>query len=129
MKIHTQLNKMSDNIILSGSILKINGVDYNLDNVKPLPENESCENQRVYLHFEDVIIFLKIDVELQFMFINNNLIRFYDINENDIIDINELKLIVDHWNMSEENRRKEHKTIMNDFLKTHSKEEWKNKGL
>lgn len=140
MKIQTQLNKISDVVSLSGSIFKINEIDYDLDNVKPLPEigkdkndnpiYESCENQRVYLQGNKIRIFLKIDVELQFMFTNNNLLRFYDINENDIIDIKELNLIVNHWNLPENERKSERLKIYNDYLKIegNTKENWKLKG-
>lgn len=113
MKIQTQLNKIADEISLSGNNLIINGDNYDLDNVQELPENESPENQRVYLSGEDTIIFLKIDVKRQFMFINGNDLKFYDVDCNGILDVNELKTIVDHWNMSEAERRTAHKLILN----------------
>lgn len=141
MKIQTQLNKTADKISLSGSILTINGTDYDLNNVKPLPEigkdkndnpvYESPENQRVYLAGENITILLKIDVELQFMFMSYNLMRFYDINENNLIDLNELKLIVTHWNLPEEKRETERLKIMETYLaiEGNTKESWKLKGI
>jgi hypothetical protein len=131
MKIQTQLNKTADKISLSSSILTINGKDYDLENVKPLSENETCENQRVYLEGKDIIIFLKIDVELQFIFMSYNLMRFYDINENNLIDLSELKLIVIHWNLPEDEREAERLKIIDAYLliEGNTKESWKLKGV
>jgi hypothetical protein len=131
MKIQTQLNKTADKISLSSSTLTINGKDYDLENVKPLSENESCENQRVCSEGKDIIIFFKINVELQFMFMSYNLMRFYDINENNLIDLSELKLIIDHWNLPEDEREAERVKIMDVYLavKGNTKESWKLKGV
>lgn len=145
MKIQTQLTETADKISLSGSIMTINGTDYDLGNVKPLPEigkdkndnpvYESPEKQRVYLENPEdnksIIIFLKHGVALQFIFINYNLMRFYDINENNIIDLNELKLIVDHWNLPEDKRELERLKIMDAYLaiEGNTKESWELKGI
>ena len=138
MKIQTQVNKTSDEISLSGSTLAINGTPYDTTNIQSLkkiggteedPIYESPENQRVYLSGEEKIIFLKVDINRQFMFINGNDKRFYDKDCNNLIDLSELKVIVDHWNMSESDRKIEHLQIKEYFLKTHTLEDWKAKGL
>ena len=127
MKIQHHLNKTADEISLSGSNLTINGKVYDLSAVKALPKiggteeepvYETCENQRVYLSGEDVVILLKVDFEIfSFMFVNYNLKRFYDINENDIIDLNELQLIIDHLNMDETARREARAVIYQAYIK------------
>jgi len=136
MKIQTQLNKIADEISLSGSNLTINSKVYDLSKPEPLKQIgeteedlifESPENQRVYLSGEDIKIFLKIDVNRQFMFINGNDKRFYDKDCNNLIDLSELKVIVDHWNMTEPDRKIEHLQIKEDYLKTHTMEDWKAK--
>jgi hypothetical protein len=129
MKIQTQLHKTADLLSLSGSTLTINGTEYDLDNVQELPEGETHENQRVYKQGEDTIIFLHVDTELQFLAINHNLMRFFDIDENNLISMDELKIFVDHWNKPEAERKAERLAIMNEYLKTGTKEDWKKKGI
>ncbi len=57
--------------------------------------------------------------------------RFYDINENNIIDLNELKLIVVHWNLPEDKREAERLKIIDAYLaiEGNTKESWKLKGI
>lgn len=139
MKIQTQLQKTADTIELNGSILTINGKDYDLDNALPLAEIgktesgepilESPENQRIYKQGDDTIIFLNVDVELQFLSINYNLMRFFDIDSNNVIDLDELAIFVDHWSKTESDRREIRNDIMERFLKTGTKEDWKKKGI
>lgn len=132
MKIKTQLNKTADNINLSGSILTINGKSYDLNKLSeylteteeiPFPENPPC-----YIKNNKKIINLKIDIDLQPMFINENDKRYYDKDCNNLIDLSEFSFIIDHWNKPESERRIERLAIKEEYLKTHTKEEWKNKG-
>lgn len=139
MKIQPQLTTIADELNLAGNILTVNGTDYDLSTSQELPEGESCENQRVYLQGEETIIFLKIDVEKSFMFTKtkikgtnlygSNLMRFYDVNDDGDISIDELAIIIEHWNMNEEERHATHKAIRDEFLKTWSVEDWLMKGI
>lgn len=139
MKIQTQLTIIADELKLSENILTINGTDYDLSAPQELSESESPENQRVYLRGEETVIFLKIDTEKSFMFTKtkikgtneygSNLMRFYDVNDDGDISLSELAIIVEHWNMSEEDRREAHKVIRDEFLKTGSVEDWLMKGV
>lgn len=139
MKIQTQLHKTADELGLNGSVLTINGEDYDLDNAAPLAEIgqddygnpllESCENQRVYKHGDDIIIFLHVDAKLQFLAINNNLMRFFDIDANNIITLDEMTIFVDHWNKPESDRVEIRNGIKEKFLESGTIEDWKKKGI
>lgn len=108
MKILTILKSRSDTIQFNNDFLTINDKDTKLTS--------------------DSIIILNVDTEHQFMFINGNLMRFYDINNDDDISLDKIKTIVEHWNMTKEERLEAHRAIYNKYLETHSLEEWRKKG-
>lgn len=112
-----------DELKLNGNIFTINGKDYDLDNLDPRielipvdnfdPQEPKYKNQseydaqRVWLDESGEINALIVyGVERQFMFINGNLLKFHDLNDNGIIDRGaELKKLVAAWNMTTEERR------------------------
>lgn len=157
MKIQTQLNKIADKVSLSGNNFTVNGTVYDLDNLNSAPESleiseiitaEMIEERQakrvqfyldnlVYLEGDEEIIFLKIDVDHQTMFIGNkrkdpegkeyicsNLMLLYDINNDKDISIDELKIIVDHWNSTESARRAYNINRKNEALKTMTLDEY-----
>ncbi len=152
MKLQTQQSITADTLELTGNILNISGTDYDLSNPQELPEDVTDENKRVYLDSEgNTCVSLKTDPPSSpanpdckgrdFMFTKtwhkidgknvlvSNLMLFYDVNNDDDISIDEFKTIVDHWNMSEDDRRAAHKTIRDNFLNNNPVEDWLKKGI
>lgn len=115
MKIQTQLKDKKDDLKLDGNILSINGEDYDLQNlpsyIDPIDEIEQ-EQPRLYQKNDDIYGLFYIDFDVQFMFINNNTMLFYDIDMDGDLSIDEVKVLVEHWNMSPEERREAHKAIL-----------------
>ena len=116
--------------ILSNEITDINSID-----LSTLPEWTATEEDTTppdsYRDADGIAhVLIKVDTSRQFMFINGNMMRFYDIDDSGSIDDEkEWPIIVKHWNMSEEERTLAHKAIRDEYLKTHSIEEWKTKGI
>lgn len=135
--------KHSDNLSLNGPILTINGKDYNLDTLLVIPEKnqqEFLQENRCYIDEKgNKIIQLQVDFFLQFLFINNNYMLFYDKDLNEDLSMDELKEFVRIFNLPEtdiedkdkesdthgqviqEGRRTAHKKI----IASYSPEEWK----
>lgn len=127
--IKSQENK-SDILELNGNIFKINGKDYDLDNLL-LPEvgtdeNPKPDNTQFFIdnqcYIENGITQLKIYVDNQhfFLFVNNNYLLFHDKDLNGEIDLTELADLITCYNLSEEDRRKEHL----EYKATFTDEEW-----
>lgn len=123
MKIQTQLSAIADTITKSGSILTINGIDYDLNNLSPKQEpilddegratnQKEIDAMRVWQDESgNKNMVIMPDTEKQFMFINGNLLRFYDLdNRGEIDEGEELDRLVDAWNMTPEERLKYHKS-------------------
>ena len=97
MKIQTQL---------STKITDINKID-----LSALPEWTATEEDitppEAYRDADgEAHVLLKVGTDRQFMFINGNMYRFYDIDDSGSIDEEtEWPIIVKHWNMTEEERR------------------------
>lgn len=120
--------KKSDTLSLNGSVLTINGTDYDLDAATALPvideetgQTESPENQRVYLQNSETIVYLKIDDLHQFDFVNKNFALFFDTDLNGDISPEELAAYVEHYNLTEDERRANRKAIKDGF----TAKEWK----
>ena len=98
-----------DTLLLNGNILTQNENDIDLTVVK------------------DLII--EVDKEHSFLFKNNNMFRFFDINEDNIIDLSELKIMIDYINEDDLVKiRQGLKIIRDKYLQTHTVMEWDNKG-
>lgn len=116
----------SDILELNGNILKINGKNYNLDNLLSPSVEEDADNTQFFIdnqcYIENGAKHIKIYVDQQhfFLFVNNNYLLFHDKDLNDEIDLSELGGLINCYNLSEKDRVKEHL----DFKKTFSDEEW-----
>ena len=129
--IKSQTNK-SDILELSGNILKINGKDYDLDNLStpaqatettPEPDNTQfyIDNQ-CYIDLHGVKQ-LKIYVSQEDFFdhVNNNFKLFFDTDLNGDIDDIEFNNWITHYNLPGNGKRANRKAIKDGF----SSEEWK----
>jgi len=108
-KIKIAIRENKDKLSLNGNILTQNGIDIDL--------TETTE------------LLLTVDKDHKFLFTNGNLLRFYDIDSNGEIDINELKLIVDHINNNDlAGIREELKSILDKYLEDNTMNDWYKKG-
>lgn len=125
MKIKRAMRETADTLSIDGSVLTINGVKYNLENIEPeesvleksdLSDEEKYEtfpdqeNKRVMNRNGEISILLFYDKPRRFMFVNGNLLRFYDVDDSGDISIDELSRIVEYWNKTEKERTEYHKT-------------------
>lgn len=163
MKIQTQQAKTADTTALNGNILTISGKDYDLSKPEPLEiigtdEHgndilESCENQQVYLDNNgDTIIFLRYSTpHTGFLFQEtnfpapteehpnrrlhgSNLLRFFDINGNGVIDLNELAEVIRVFNLPESELKEECRKKREAFFDQYDDEKealqaWRMKGV
>ena len=129
--IKSQENK-SDILALSGNILKINGNDFDLNNllspVQPTEENPEPDNTQFYLDnpcYIDAqgVEHLKqyVSQEDFFDYVNNNFQLFFDTDLNGDIDAIEFDNWIIHYNLPENGKRANRKVIKDGF----SPEEWK----
>lgn len=134
-KLYTQKTKIKDKLYLDGYILTIND-SINIDLESPseykYPVNDDIlvEQERFYIKDGLVYGLIYTDSDTYNMFINNNAYRYYDVDMSGDISIDELKILVDHYNMSNEERAEAQKKIYEDYLKIpgNTKETWKKKG-
>lgn len=110
----SQTNK-SDILKLNGTVLKINGKDYDLYKLNSPSTEDEADNTQFFIDNQcfvdsDGIGHLKIYVDNKhfFLFINNNYLLFHDKDLNGDIDLNELRGLIDCYNLSEDDRKKEH---------------------
>lgn len=128
MKLKSRLktkNEKADILAYNPGYITINGTESDFNNlpVKPEPvtdETGAVTNQAEIDAFNSaghrvwqdqsgtVNIQIVYDVDRQFMFINGNLMRFYDIDDNGDISESELSTIVINYNKTEEDRREYH---------------------
>jgi hypothetical protein len=115
-KIKEAVREVKDEVSLDDNILTINGIETDLLKVE-LDENGFYT------------IRLAVDEAHSFMFKKGNFIRFFDINNNNIIEISELERVIDYINNDDiESIEKDLKSIMDGYLKTHTLDEWYKKG-
>ena len=123
--IKSQENK-SDTLEFIGNVLKINGKDYDLENlpspVQPTEETPEPDNTQFYLDnqcYTDLqgIDQLKIYVSHEhfFLFVNNNYLLFHDKDLNGEIDMTELGELIDTYNLTEPARRAVHRAYRDSF--------------
>jgi len=124
--IKSQTNK-SDILELKGTELTINGTIYDLNNLQPYPTEENAdipgfiETERCYTDANGIDqINIKVSQEHSFLFVNSNYLLFHDKDLNGELDLNELKGLIDCYNLSEQDRRKEHL----EYKATFSDKEW-----
>lgn len=66
-----------------------------------------------YVDAEGIIhIHLNCDIERQFLFVNNNYLKFHDKDLNGVLDEEEFTEFVRVWNLSEDERRKYHAKVL-----------------
>lgn len=124
--IKSQTNK-SDTLEKNGNILKINGKDYDLDNLLSPSTEEDADNTQFYIdnpcYVENGVDQLKIHVSQEhfFLFVNNNYLLFHDKDLNGEIDMQELAGLIDTYNLTENERRAVHKSYRDTF----SPADWK----
>lgn len=132
MEIRPVLTNKKYYYCLESSILKINDSVFDLSSLpklkKPTEKNPNPINPDFYKQDEKEYGLLYVNVDQQFMFINNNLMKFYDIDSNGDISLAELKTIIDHMNMPLDQVIKERKAIMDNYIATHGIEAWNKKG-
>lgn len=111
MKLHFQKTNTADKLSISKSILTQNGVETDLDNVTVFEQNEegTLTQPDIYKDADDILhIIIRIDTDRQFMVINDNLMKFYDIDKNGDISIDEFARFIEYYNKSEDDRRAYH---------------------
>lgn len=128
MKITATLSKTGDELSLNGNEITIDGLTIPLDNPPVYPTDENADIHAfmdanpVYVDQNgDVLIRLKVDNEHFFDFVNNNYLLFFDTDLNGDIDLSELEALVNHYNLSEEERRTNRANIKAGY----SVEDWK----
>lgn len=128
IKLQTSRAKTGDDFSLTNSILTINNIDYDLNNLNYLSEGDT--ETRCYLQddkkFDEdgneisstthIIIRLIVDKTKAFMFYLGNAKRFYDIDCDGILNISELAILIDDYNANEETCRANRKKIRDTFL-------------
>jgi len=128
MKIKPTFNKnqISDELSINGNVLKVNGKDFDTENLLSPSTEENADNTQFFIdnpcYIENDIKHLKIYVDSKhwFLFINNNYLLFHDKDLNGEIDLDELKGLIDCYNLPEADRVKEHK----DYIKTFTVDDW-----
>ena len=79
---------------------------------------------------ETIHILLSIPKNRRFMFHSGNLKRFFDVDNNNIIDVPELKTAIDYINEVDDVKLKTSlKLIRDSYLTNHTRDEWNAKGL
>jgi hypothetical protein len=79
---------------------------------------------------EDTHILLCVPKSRKFMFHSGNLKRFFDIDSNNIIDISELKTAINYINEVDDFKLKANlKSIRDNYLANHTRDEWNAKGI
>jgi hypothetical protein len=125
IKLQTQKSKTSGTRLLLNNILIINKVKYDFDNL------DTDSSNPVYKDAEgNIQILLSVPENRFFMFHSGNLLRFFDIDSNGIIDLSELKTAIDYINETDEEKLRENlKVIRDKYLETHTTMEWRQKGI
>jgi len=125
-----------DKISLKDSILTINNIEFDLNNlstdntkkvyklITPIFEDDKQTGETV-----DTIINIEVDKNHFFMFHSGNAKRFYDINCNGILELNELSILINDYNADSKTCKANRKLIYDKFVKTGTKKEWIAKGL
>lgn len=112
LKLHTPLSAAADELTYTDGILAINGVDYDLSalNTPPEPDEEGNTAEFTDLVWVDASGLkhakISVDFERQFLFLGDNPQKFYDWDNNGVLDEEtELPAFVEVWNQTEEQRR------------------------
>lgn len=121
MKLNKIIGKTASKLSLSGNILTVDSVDYDLDNLNQIPsvildDEGNCTNDEEIESFTESVYIAKdgetkvlkiaVDTDRQFLLINGNASKFYDWNDDGTIDEEtELPDFVEIWNQTEEERR------------------------
>ena len=144
-KINPTPSDNPDTVLLSGTTLVVNSVDYDLNNLdtdgsKPVYKvgtiYETDDNGNPtdeVIQEETTIINIKTPKNRMFMFIHmygtSNLKRFFDIDSDGVISIEELETVVDYITEKDDIVLKTSlKTIRDAYLENHKIEEWNKKG-
>lgn len=132
---HHLIGQIADKIEITDEAIIRNGESFKLDSIpamiEPTEETPSPDNGPVYmLDAETISLDYGYSYAEQFDFINGNLMRYHDLNNDGVFDLSEARAFFnDFLSKDEESRREVRKGRMENYLETHSKEEWKRKGL
>jgi len=125
--VKSQKNK-SDTLELNGNELTINNTIFDLTNLHQYPTEKNAdiqtfiETERCYKDQNGIdIIQLKVDQQHFFLFVNNNYLLFHDKDLNGELDLSELCCFVDCYNLSEEDRLKNHRKTIDKYEKKSGK--------
>jgi hypothetical protein len=115
------------NFKLQKHTITVDGRIFDLSKIESITEDQESP---VYRLGEDIIININIPKNRMFMFTNGNLLRFFDIDGNGIISVDELKVALDYiLETDTEKVQAGLKIILDDYLKDHTKQEWWDKGF
>lgn len=124
MKIKATFNKnqISDILKLNGNELTVNGLTMPLDNLQPYPTEEDADIP-VFLEanpaYTDAqgndILQLKVAMNRNFLFMNNNHLIFHDKDMNSDFDINELTDFIRCYNLENDDRIEDHRRVYVEF--------------
>lgn len=138
IKIHAVKRQTGDKISLKDSILTINSIDFDLDNLD-IDNTKKVYNQDVNTYDDDgnivsteteTIINIEVDKDHFFMFHSGNASRFYDIDSNGVIDLSELATLIDDYNANKKDCMANRKKIYDNYMaiEGHNKSTWMAKG-
>jgi hypothetical protein len=124
MKIKATFNKenISDVLEINGNDLTVNGLIMPLDNLPKYPTEENADIQ-VFLEANPAytdqngedILQLKVAMNRNFLFMNNNYLIFHDKNMNGEFDQAELEDFVNCYNLENDDRIEEHRQYYIEF--------------
>lgn len=120
MKIKPTFNKenISDELSINGNALTVNGLTMPLDNLSKYPTDENAdiaaflESNPAYTDAQgNDILQLKVAMNRNFLFINNNHLTFHDKNMNGDFDQSELESFINCYNMENDDRIEHHRQV------------------
>lgn len=124
IKIQTQQSKTPDKVTLTGSILTINGTKFDFDNLtddNTLPVWKDSD--------DNIHVTLLIPENRAYLFRQWGMMRYFDIDDNNIIDLAEFKIALDYINETDNVKLKtDLDAIKAEYLKDHTVMEWRLKG-
>lgn len=124
MKIKATFNKnqISDELSINGNELTVNGLTMPLDNLSKYPTEDDAdipvffESNPAYTDEQGAdILKLKVAMNRNFLFMNNNYLTFHDKNMDGEFDQSELESFIRCYNLENVDRIEDHRHVITEF--------------